>query len=113
VFKSLKETFEITTQYGPVTHPDPRWIVSCCILVGLIRGLLLGDVHDYSDIDNIIQTTIKGADGWVAARRARRDDTTRLPEPSLDHKEIWKHASQEVGDLRELDLDEEGSIGYV
>lgn len=61
-FKPLSEVFKITTEHGLVTHPNPKCIVPRCIVVGLIRGLLLGEVSTEKYVDDMINTSIAWTD---------------------------------------------------
>ena len=115
VFKSLDEAFEITTAYGLVTHPNPACVVSCCIVVGLVRGLLLGEISTEQHIDNMIKTAIRWTDKWDDARRRKikKNDPRLKAEPRFDHAELMRHVNAEIDDLGVLALDEHCKIGYV
>jgi ADP-ribosylglycohydrolase len=118
VFKPLSETFSITTEYGLVTHPNPKCIVSCCIVVGLIRGFLLAEITKESQIDAMINKAVRWTDQWDDKRRRRisevdKKDARLQEEPRLDHAELMRHVSADIENLEELDLDEKDKIGYV
>jgi ADP-ribosylglycohydrolase len=101
--KTLTETFETSAEISMVTHPDPRCVLSCCVLVGLIRGILRGEVKTVVDVDEMIEKSAE----WVTEEYPKK-----LPEscPGLDDAEMRKHAFAKS--LDDLKLDD-GGIGYV
>jgi ADP-ribosylglycohydrolase len=110
--KSLSETFSITSDLSMVTHPDPRCIISCCISVGLIRGIILGNVTQEQDIDNLIDTAVD----WYKARRTETlktlpEDDDRREDPRLNLEELQKHVKMES--LSDLQLDDSQKMGYA
>jgi ADP-ribosylglycohydrolase len=60
VAMSEEEAWRLATELGRCTHIDLRCILSCCIEVAIIRGLLRGEVLD-EGVDAVIQRSYK----WV------------------------------------------------
>lgn len=75
VLKTLEETFAITTANSTTTHADPRCVFACLVQVGLIRGLLRGEVTRQGDIDKIHEQAGVWYGGWCAEQDvAGRDE---------------------------------------
>ena len=118
VFKSLHRTFEIATGFCIVTHPSPKCIVACCIVVGLIRGILLGEVRVEDHIDAMIRDAVRWVDDWTSSRRTQLADKRRKGakstiEPRLDHSELVRYVRPRIATLIELKLEEKRTPGYV
>lgn len=75
VFNTLEETFQITTANSTTTHADSRCVFACLIQVGLIRGLLRGEVTKQEDVNDIFDQADIWYGGWcVEQDRAGRDE---------------------------------------
>jgi ADP-ribosylglycohydrolase len=111
LLKPLCETFRVATEFSLVTHPDPRCVISCCISVGLIRGLVLGEIVHEEHVDELIERAVE----WYELQRERKENTSgeeiQVEDPALDTTELWKHARAK--DLSELELDDSQKMGYV
>lgn len=122
VARSLEETFRTAADVGRVTHVDPRCVVSCCLVAGLLRGLIRGEVFCEADVD----TLIEHAYSWVDGRDELRNPEVRLQEGEskavvqdrsageesrLVHEEYRKHCYAQT--LKELELDDLQKMGYV
>jgi ADP-ribosylglycohydrolase len=59
--RSLEETFRVAADVGRITHVDPRCVVSCCLVSGLVRGVIRGEVVCEADVDTLIER----AYSWV------------------------------------------------
>lgn len=106
--KSLEQTFQTAADFSVITHPDPRCVISCAIGTALVRGLILHEIQQESDIDAVIESAVS----WLAScRKEQLKDPARHDEPDLDLAELQRHAN--VGALTELLLDEPRKIGYV
>ncbi|KAH7385491.1 ADP-ribosylation/Crystallin J1 [Phaeosphaeria sp. MPI-PUGE-AT-0046c] len=87
-------------------------LISCCILVGLIRGLLLGDISDATNLDDCIECTCKFVQSSPALMNPGNED---LPNETIDnrlHREDFDRYMY-AKTLADLKLDEAGKIGYV
>jgi ADP-ribosylglycohydrolase len=110
--KPLSDTFTITAELSLVTHPDPRCVVSCCISVGLIRGLILGNITQEQDIDKLINVTLEWYEAWREEKlKTLPEDDHRREDPRLDLQELEKHIKMES--LSDLQLDDSQKMGYV
>ncbi len=111
LLKSLPETFRVAANFSLITHPDPRCVVSCCISVGLVRGLVLGEIIHEEQVDELIGRVVE----WYESQRERKENTSaeeiQVDDPSLDTAELWKHTRAK--DLSELQLDDSQKMGYV
>ncbi|KAF4612462.1 hypothetical protein G7Y89_g15615 [Cudoniella acicularis] len=122
VGKSLEETFTVAASVGRVTHVDPRCVVSCCLVVGLVRGILRGEVVSEADVDDLVEKAYV----WVDAQDELKDPESRKPEGDwteisasrpageesrLNIEEYRKHCN--ARDFRELQLDDSQKMGYV
>ncbi|KAM0343410.1 hypothetical protein ACHAPU_008591 [Fusarium lateritium] len=106
--KSVEESFQIAADFSVVTHVDPRCVVSCAIGTALVRGLVLGEIHEERHVDELIETGIS----WYNERREKElQDPDRKDEPRLDVDEFRQHATAQT--LADLKLDESYKIGYV
>lgn len=74
VFKTLDETFQITTANSTTTHADPRCVFACLIQVGLNRGLLRGEVTEQKDIEDMFKHADAWYAGWCAEQAAAGRD---------------------------------------
>jgi ADP-ribosylglycohydrolase len=111
--RSLRQSFKIAAELSMVTHPDPRCIFSCCVSVGLIRGLIRGEITEEYHIDEMI---IKAND-WYGTWTIPGYQALLLEMPevagvtTLDDKEWKRHLS--IHSLSELELDDPQKMGYV
>ncbi|KAF2623228.1 ADP-ribosylglycohydrolase [Macroventuria anomochaeta] len=113
VYAQEEETWQLSVDVGRTTHVDPRCVVACCISVGLVRGLLRGEIETEEDINAVIER----AYAWVL----KQPDLTNPGQPTglaeteirlhLERQEFKKHVYAET--LDELQLDSQGEIGYV
>jgi ADP-ribosylglycohydrolase len=117
VSMSEEETWKLSVEIGRVTHVDPRCVVSCCIDVAVIRGLLRGDILDEDGVNECIERSYD----WVKAQSElmnpglskdlEEEDIEALP----DRKEFEKHVYAKT--LEDLELDDRKGkplkIGYV
>lgn len=111
----VEETFWAAAQVSRTTHVDPRCVVSCCVSVGLIRGMLRGEVLTESDIDTFLEEAFT----FVASQETLRNPAleTEAPlnpeeaEKLLDHEEFTRHVH--ALSLAALELDDSMKMGYV
>ncbi|RDI89098.1 hypothetical protein Vi05172_g130 [Venturia inaequalis] len=112
VFKTLNETFEITTANSTTTHADPRCVFACLIQVGLIRGLLRGEVTKQEDIDDIFEQADTWYGGWsVEQERVGRDEYFDTYDETI--REATTVVMHRYFTFAPLQLDEKPRIGYV
>jgi ADP-ribosylglycohydrolase len=117
VSMSEEETWKLSVEIGRVTHVDPRCVVSCCIEVAVIRGLLRGEILDEDGVNECIE----GSYDWVKAQPELMNPgldeslTEEQIEALLNRKEFEKHVYAQT--LEELELDDRNAkplkIGYV
>lgn len=114
---SLTSTFEIAAKFSIITHADPRCVVSCCVVTGLIRGILKGEVVTEEDVDLIINEAFEWVNEWVKGGRNFSDTETQdvehegEAEDPLDHEEFTRHTNAQ--NFTALHLDDPTKIGYV
>ncbi|PGH12896.1 hypothetical protein AJ79_03996 [Helicocarpus griseus UAMH5409] len=113
---TLPETFRTATNYSIITHADPRCIVACCTVTGLVRGILRGEVLHEGNVDGIIEEAFEWVDEWVRKGRSdvgcnTEDDELHQQGALLDRNEYSKHAK--VSSFEELELDDSQKMGYV
>lgn len=106
--RTAEETFATAAEFSAITHADPRCVVSCCLVSGLVRGILRGEVLDESDVDEFIERSLEWAEGWVGRRR---EESPGSAEPDLDREEFLKHV--QVRGFEDLHLDDMRVMGYV
>jgi hypothetical protein len=84
-------------------------------VVGLIRGLLLGDINEEEHVDDMIKRSITWTERWDETRRMKwaQDDRRHGAEPRLERHELMRHLGGTIASLEDLDLDERGKSGYV
>lgn len=104
------ETFELSAGIGRTTHVDPRCVVSCCIEVALIRGLLRGDILDEKDIDACIERTYDWVKGQPELMNPGFDEelTKYEIDRHIERKEFERHVYAKT--LEELKLDEPNKV---
>ena len=108
-----EEAWQLSVDVGRTTHVDPRCVVSCCISVGLIRGLLRGEILDEENVDAAIERAYK----WVYAQPGLMDPDSD-PEYSesdaekrLDRGEFDSYIFAQT--FKSLALDDSQKMGYV
>ncbi|PVH90968.1 ADP-ribosylglycohydrolase [Periconia macrospinosa] len=110
---SEEACWRLTADVGRTTHADPRCTVACCISVGLIRGLLRGEISREDDVNEAIER----AYAWVFTQ-------PDLINPGLDTEltefEIKRHLERReferhvyAKSYAELHLDNHKEMGYV
>lgn len=110
---SEEATMQLSVGIGRTTHVDPRCVVSCCIEVALIRGLLRGDIRNEEGLNACIERCY----AWVKSQPelmnpgSDQELTKYEIERHLERKELEMHVYAKS--LEELKLDEPGKIGYV
>jgi hypothetical protein len=105
--RTAEETFALAAEFSAITHADPRCVVSCCLVSGLVRGILRGEVLDEDDVDELIERSLEWAEGWVGRRRGESGGI----EPDLDREEFLKHVRARW--FEDLQLDDMRVMGYV
>ncbi|KAF2473009.1 ADP-ribosylglycohydrolase [Lindgomyces ingoldianus] len=107
------ETWNVATEVGRTTHVDPRCVVACCISVGLIRGMIRGEILSEGDVDKAIER----AYSWVFAQPELMnpgldpDITEWEIKRHLERKEFERHVY--ATNLPELQLDSAMEMGYI
>ncbi|KAH7351376.1 ADP-ribosylglycohydrolase-domain-containing protein [Pyrenochaeta sp. MPI-SDFR-AT-0127] len=107
------ETFELSVGIGRTTHVDPRCVVSCCIEVALIRGLIRGEILNEKDVDACIERSYDWVKGQPEIMNPGLDEelTKFEIERHIERKEFERHVYAKT--LDDLKLDEHNKIGYV
>ena len=110
---SEKQTWEMSVGVGRTTHVDPRCVVSCCIEVALIRGLLRGDILDVEDVNSCIERSYDWVKSQPELMNPGLDEDVSKHEIDnyLEREEFERHVFAKT--LEELKLDEPAKIGYV
>lgn len=108
-----EEAWKVAAAVGRTTHVDPRCVVACCISVGLIRGMLRGEILSEEDVNDAIERAYE----WVRSQPELMnpgldEDLTEWEiERHLERREFERHVyAQEYEDLK---LDSRKEIGYV
>ncbi|KAF2731520.1 ADP-ribosylglycohydrolase [Polyplosphaeria fusca] len=110
---SEEEAWKLTAEVGMTTHVDPRCTVSCCVSVGLIRGMLRGEVSNEQDVNS----TIERAYDWVFSQPHLMNpgldpDLTEFEiKRLLERREFERHVY--AADMEHLMLDSRAEMGYV
>lgn len=110
---SEEACWRLAADVGRTTHADPRCTVACCISVGLIRGLLRGEIGTGNDVNKAIER----AYDWVGVQ-------PDLINPGLDAEltefEIKRHLDRREFERHvyatsyvDLHLDNHKEMGYV
>ncbi|KAF8705340.1 ADP-ribosylglycohydrolase, partial [Rhizoctonia solani] len=106
----VDRAMDAALQLAATTHPDPRCLVSCTIITGLVAAIMRNEIHSLHDFDRIVQ---QGTDfvqnykdhplkpGAYAPERLSGDQLSDL------RKHIY------AGSLEELELDSRQHIGYT
>ncbi|KAF2127528.1 ADP-ribosylglycohydrolase [Dothidotthia symphoricarpi CBS 119687] len=106
VLWSEAETWRLSVSLGRVTHVDPRCVVACCVSVGLVRGLLRGEVVTEGHVDGVVERAFE----WVGGQPGLVNPGGNA-EQRLDYGEFSRHAY--APSLEALRLDSPREIGYV
>ncbi|KAF2792743.1 ADP-ribosylglycohydrolase [Melanomma pulvis-pyrius CBS 109.77] len=108
-----EEAWKIAAAVGRTTHVDPRCVVACCISVGMIRGLLRGEILTEAHMNKAIERAYT----WVLSQPELMNPglDSELTEwevkRHLDRKEFEKHVYAKT--MEELKLDNSKEMGYV
>lgn len=70
----------MTTGYGVVTHPSPKCVVSCNIVVGLNWGSLKGVVRTEKDVDGTIDKACRWIELWDGLRVGDKMEAGKVEE---------------------------------
>lgn len=104
---SEPDAFKLAAKVGRTTHVDPRCTLSCCVVVGVIRGILRGDIVD----DQTLNDTIERAYTWVSTQPTLLSPAPESRTKEIDRVEFERHAY--AASYEDLHLDDRMSIGYV
>jgi len=110
---SEEETWWLSASVGRTTHVDPRCVVSCCIVVGLVRGMLRGEIVSESDVDELIERAYEFVKAQPELLNPELDPELSEFEVGrlLRRKEFERHVyAKEMEDLK---LDSPREMGYV
>ncbi|KAF1808686.1 ADP-ribosylglycohydrolase [Eremomyces bilateralis CBS 781.70] len=120
VGKSEDEAFETATDIGRTTHVDPRCVVSCCVLVALVRGIVRGEVLVEQDIDAALHRAWRWVDERETLNDPRKDPTVQVEGEAKRHAEASSWWLREEFDrhthadsFTALELDDSQKMGYV
>lgn len=108
-----EEVWRLAASVGMTTHADPRCTVACCISVGLIWGLLRGEITTMEHVD----AAIERAYNWVVSQPdlmnpgLYTDITEWEIKRHLERKEFERHVYAQS--LEDLKLDNHKEMGYV
>lgn len=110
---SEEEAWRLAAGVGMTTHADPRCTVACCISVGLIRGMLRGEISTEQDVDAAIERAYSFVHSQADLMNpgAYTDITEWEIKRHLDRKEFDRHVYAQTFD--ELKLDNQREMGYV
>lgn len=138
--KSLKETFRTAAGMGGIRHIDSSCVTISCLVLGIVRSIIGGEIVRESRADSRIQSAYSWVDGQRHRRNPQRTSVedseatfqgssarstssasqvdTKVPQNDLtsedsllDSDEYHHHCHGKT--LRELKLDERRSIGHV
>lgn len=101
---SLEDTFQTARSFSLVTHPDPRCVVACCISIGLIRGILKGEIKNEDQVMDLCKVAFH----WVEEENRQSLD---MDTASFDKPEFTNHVFAD--NLEALNLDSMMTMGYV
>ncbi|CAE6441304.1 unnamed protein product [Rhizoctonia solani] len=106
----VERAMDAALQVAATTHPDPRCLVSCTIVTGLVAAIMRNEIHSLEDFDRVVQ---QGTDFIQNYKDHPSSPDAYIPEPlsqaQLD--ELRKHLY--VKKLEELELDNRQQIGYT
>lgn len=106
-------TWELSTGVGQTTHVDPCCVVSCCIEVALIRGLLRGERLVEQDLDSCAEWSYKWVKGKKDLINPGSDNRVKkdMIESRLNYEEFQRHVY--ARSFEELQLDDQEAMGNV
>ncbi|CAE7151326.1 unnamed protein product [Rhizoctonia solani] len=106
----LDRSMDAALQMAATTHPDPRCLVSCTIVTGLVAAIMRNEVHSLEDFNRIAQ---QGIDFVQNYKDHPSSPEAYIPEPlnqdQLD--DLRKHLYAKK--LEDLELDTRQYIGYT
>lgn len=108
-----EEVWKLATNVGMTTHADPRCTVACCISVGLIRGMLRGEISSEEHVNEAIERAYAYVLSQPSLMNPGLDPALTEWEISrhLDRKEFERHVYAQT--YEELKLDSHKEMGYV
>lgn len=99
LFNDEKRLYSSAINLASTTHADPRCLVSCTIMVGLIAALIRGEVHNDEDIRVIVQRGIDVLESHdTPLEKKHKDELNKL---------IWQDS------LADLRLGDRMAMGYT
>ncbi|KAK6520623.1 hypothetical protein TWF506_000873 [Arthrobotrys conoides] len=84
--KTLEETYQAAVDIALVTHADPRCLVSCVAVVGILRALLKGELTSESMIDGYLDHAWAWTDAY-AKETVLKDEEGNEIEYNFDRAE--------------------------
>ncbi|CAE6408639.1 unnamed protein product [Rhizoctonia solani] len=106
----VDRAMDTALQVAATTHPDPRCLVSCTIVTGLVAAMIRNEIHSLEEFDCIVQ---RGTDFVQNYRDHPSSPGAYIPEPLRQEQldELRKHLY--ATKLEELELDSRQHIGYT
>lgn len=71
--KSLEETYQAATDIAIVTHADPKCLVSCVAVVGILRALIKGELTKEEQIDSYLDHAWEWTDKYAKENLAKTE----------------------------------------
>ncbi|KAH7096996.1 ADP-ribosylglycohydrolase-domain-containing protein [Auriculariales sp. MPI-PUGE-AT-0066] len=99
----LDRAFFASMQLGATTHADPRCLVSCAIVSGIIVAIMRGELASEQDVRGIVTAAL----AFLEARPEFPDKLSENHRAELEQLYVWPSS------LDQLALDERKSIGYT
>ncbi|KAJ1306510.1 hypothetical protein OPQ81_007512 [Rhizoctonia solani] len=106
----VNRAMDAALQIAATTHPDPRCLVSCTIVTGLVAAMMRNEIHSLKDYDHIVQ---QGIDFVQNYRSHPSSPDAYIPEPLSQDQLDDLHKHLNVKKLEELELDSRQHIGYT
>ncbi|CAE6518713.1 unnamed protein product [Rhizoctonia solani] len=106
----VDRAMDAALQIAATTHPDPRCLVSCTIVTGLVAAIMRNEIQTLQDFDRVVQ---QGTDFVQNYKDRPSSPDAYIPEPLSQEQldDLRKHLY--VKKLEELELDSRQHIGYT
>ncbi|CAE6413977.1 unnamed protein product [Rhizoctonia solani] len=106
----VDRAMDAALQLAATTHPDPRCLVSCTIVTGLVAAMMRNEINSLQDFDHIVQ---RGTNFIQTYRDHPSGPDAYIPECLSEDQlnDLRKHVYAK--NLDELELDSRQHIGYT
>ncbi|KAB5593910.1 ADP-ribosylglycohydrolase [Ceratobasidium theobromae] len=106
----IDRAMDAAVQIATTTHPDPRCLVSCTIITGLMAAIMRNELNNLTDFNQIVQRGVDFVQNYkFDPSRPGAHISTPLNQDQLDELHKYLYAKS----LEDMKLDDRQHIGYT